>query len=89
MKSGMIMNWHGGKGSHDGPDSTPGDGGPGEAAAVIGDAIADLALLARRHGHQTLSFLLDMARMEANDLVLRCRKVADHNGRRRRLAPRR
>jgi hypothetical protein len=45
------------------------DGGPGEAAAFIGDTIADLAVLARRHGYQTLGFLLDMAQMEADDIV--------------------
>jgi hypothetical protein len=63
------MSRHDVKGHHDRSDSTAMDGGPGEAAAFIGDTIADLAVLARRHGHQTLSFLLDMARMEADDIV--------------------
>lgn len=71
------MNWHGVKSSHDRPDSMPGDGGPGEAAAFINDAVADLAVLARRHGHQTLGFLLDMAQMEAADIARRHYKAAD------------
>jgi hypothetical protein len=63
------MNWHKVKDSHDRPDSVGGDGGPGEAAAFISEAITDLALLARRHGHQTLGFLLDMAQMEADEIA--------------------
>ena len=58
----------------DRPDPAARDGGPGEAAAFISEAIADLALLARRHGHGTLGFLLDMAQMEADDLAQRHRR---------------
>jgi hypothetical protein len=65
----MVMSWRGVKSSHDRPDTEPGDGGPGEAAAFISDAVPDLAVLARRHGHQTLGFLLDMAQMEADDIA--------------------
>lgn len=72
------MNWHNVKDSYDQPDSIGGDGGPNEAAAFISDAIVDLTALARRHGHQTLGFLLDMAQMEADDLARRHHKAADH-----------
>jgi hypothetical protein len=65
------MHRHGVKRSHDQPDSAPGDGGPGEAAAFISGAVAELAVLARRHGHDALGFLLDMAQMEAGDIARR------------------
>ena len=71
------MNWRGAKRSQDQPKAVSHDGGPGEAAAFIGNAIADLALLARRHGHETLCFLLDMAQMEADDLARRHHKPPD------------
>ncbi len=45
------------------------DGGPGEAAALIAEAVADLARLARRHKLDVLGFLLDMSLMEAKDIV--------------------
>ncbi len=32
-------------------------------------AVADLGLIARRHGLDTLGFLLDKAQMEAEDIV--------------------
>jgi hypothetical protein len=63
------MATHGEKARHDWADSAPGDGGPGEAALFISEALADLAILARRHGHQTLGFLLDMAQMEADEIA--------------------
>lgn len=47
----------------------PGDGGPDEAARYLAGAVADLALIARRHGLDTLGFLLDMAQLEAEDIV--------------------
>jgi len=46
-----------------------GDGGPGEAAAFVAENVVELALLARRHGLETLAFLLDMAKLEADELV--------------------
>ncbi|EAQ35535.1 hypothetical protein NB311A_17204 [Nitrobacter sp. Nb-311A] len=46
-----------------------GDGGPNEAARYLAGAVANLALIARRHGLDTLCFLLDMAQMEAEDIV--------------------
>jgi hypothetical protein len=45
------------------------DGGPQEAASFIAEQLADLAHLARRHGHDTLGLLLDMALMEAQEIV--------------------
>ncbi len=50
------------------PKSTR-DGGPDEAASHIAEAVKDLAILARRHKHDTLGFLLDMALMEAEEIV--------------------
>lgn len=44
------------------------DGGPEEAASFIAEQLADLAQLARRHGHGTLGLLLDMALMEAQEV---------------------
>ena len=46
-----------------------GDGGPDEAARYLVTAVADLGVIARRHGLDTLGFLLDMAQMEAEDIV--------------------
>jgi hypothetical protein len=45
-----------------------GDGGPEEAASFIAEQVADLAQLARRHGHDTLGQLLEMALMEAQEI---------------------
>jgi hypothetical protein len=45
------------------------DGGPGEAAGFIAEAVADLAQLARRHKLDVLGFLLDMSLMEAQEIV--------------------
>jgi hypothetical protein len=45
------------------------DGGPGEAAGYIAEQVADLARIARRHKHDTLGFLLDMALMEAQEII--------------------
>lgn len=50
-------------------DPPPGDGGPDEAARYLAGAVADLALIARRHGLDTLGYLLDMAQLEAEDIV--------------------
>ena len=45
------------------------DGGPGEAASYIAEQVAELARVARRHKHDTLGFLLDMALMEAQEII--------------------
>ncbi len=46
-----------------------GDGGPLEAASFIAENILELAAVARRHRLETLGFLLDMAQLEADELV--------------------
>jgi hypothetical protein len=57
-------------GSHRSPgDDPPGEGGPEEAARYIKSALADLSQMARRHGHDMLGYLLDMAHMEAEEIV--------------------
>ena len=52
------------RGRKSGADEPAGDGGADEAARYLATAIADLGLIARRHGLDTLGFLLDMAQME-------------------------
>lgn len=47
----------------------PRDGGPGEAADYVAAVVVDLAVIAQRHGLETLSFLLDMAKMEAEEIA--------------------
>jgi len=47
----------------------PQQSGRAEAATYIADLTADLASMARRHGLGTLGYLLDMARMEAENLA--------------------
>ena len=64
--------------SSPGNDATPRggsarSGGPDEAALYIKSAIADLSHMARRHGHDMLGYLLDMAQMEADEIVRRRR----------------
>jgi hypothetical protein len=49
----------------------PRDGGPDEAALYIKAVIVDLSKMARRHGHDMLGYLLDMAQMEADQIVRR------------------
>jgi hypothetical protein len=46
-----------------------GDGGPDEAARYLAASVADLGLIARRHGLDTLGYLLDMAQLEAEEIV--------------------
>ena len=50
-------------------DEPAGDGGPDEAARFIASAVSELAPMTRRHGLETLAHLLDMAQMEADELV--------------------
>ena len=45
------------------------DGGPLEAATYVAETLADLKLISRRHGLATLTYLLDLAHMEAEDVV--------------------
>ncbi len=40
---------------------------PAEAASYIANLSADLAAIARRHGFDALGYILDMARLEAEN----------------------
>lgn len=51
------------------PDEVVRDGGAAEAASFVAEAVADLALVARRHRLDHLGYLLDMARLEAEEFV--------------------
>src|SRR5438067_1541838 len=44
---------------------------PEEAAAYVAGLMAELAILVRRHHLDTLGYLLDMARLEAEEIVQR------------------
>jgi len=46
-----------------------GDGGRDEAAHYLVEAVSDLGRIARRHGLDTLGFLLYMAQMESEEIV--------------------
>ena len=46
-----------------------GEGGAEEAARYVAATVSDLGHIARRHRLDTLSFLLDMAQMEAEEIV--------------------
>jgi hypothetical protein len=66
------------RGHDTGGDEPAGDGGPDEAARYLATAVADLGLIARRHGLETLGYLLDMAQLEAEEIV-RLRAARDRN----------
>jgi hypothetical protein len=51
------------------PPEPAGDGGPLEAASFIAETVQELAAVARRHRLDTLGYLLDMAQLEADELV--------------------
>jgi hypothetical protein len=62
------------------PDDQPqGDGGPEEAALYIKSAVRDLSRMARRHRHDMLAYLLDMAHLETEEILRLCdlRKPSD------------
>jgi hypothetical protein len=48
-------------------DRIPGDGDREAAAAYVAELSADLAVIARRCGLDALSYILDMARLEAEN----------------------
>jgi hypothetical protein len=66
------------RGHKSGGGEPAGDGGPDEAACFLAAAVADLGLIARRHGLDTLGYLLDMAQMEAEEIV-RLRAARDRS----------
>lgn len=45
------------------------DGGPAEAAAFVACALVDLERVSRRHQLDTLTYLLELAHLEADDIV--------------------
>ena len=51
------------------------DGGPTEAASFVAEQVVTLAQIARRHKHDTLGLLLDMALMEAKEIVRRSKRA--------------
>jgi hypothetical protein len=61
-----------------GAQNAPGDGGPLEAAAFIAETVIELTELAHRHRLGTLAYLLDMARMEAEEYVRASRASPSH-----------
>lgn len=42
---------------------------PAQAAAYIAELSADLSKMARNHGHDALGYILDMARLEAQNIT--------------------
>ncbi|MET0967762.1 MAG: hypothetical protein ABWY18_01060 [Tardiphaga sp.] len=58
----------------------PRDGGPDEAAHYIRGSVLELSRMARRHGHDLLAYLLDMAHLEAEE-ILRMRAPRKPSGR--------
>jgi hypothetical protein len=63
---------------HSRTDEPPGEGGSEEAANFIAETVASLTRLARRHDLDLLTYLLAMARLEAEEQVkiLRRRKLS-------------
>lgn len=60
--------------------SAQGGGGPDEAALYIKGSVSELSQMARRHGHDVLAYLLDMAHLEA-EAILRQRAPRKPSGR--------
>lgn len=54
---------------HPPPQSGDGEGGSSEAAAFIASALSDLTQVSRRHRLDTLTYLLELARLEADDAM--------------------
>ncbi len=59
-------------------DGEPRDGGPQEAAHYIKGALEDLGRVARRHGHDMLGYLIDMAHLETDEILQRGRRRSSH-----------
>jgi hypothetical protein len=57
-----------------------GEGGPEEAALYIKSTVLDLSRMARRHRHELLAYLLDMAHLETEE-ILRLRGLRKPSGR--------
>jgi len=73
---GRRTRTHQGGGRRPRSDEPAGEGGPDEAAALIAEAVAELAGLARRHKLDMLGFLLGMTQLEAEEhLRLRSKRT--------------
>ncbi|HEY4775399.1 MAG TPA: hypothetical protein VIH40_11325 [Xanthobacteraceae bacterium] len=59
-------------------DQRPGPCERTAAAAYVAELSSDLARLARRHGLDTLSFILEMARLEAETAAQQSQVEAAH-----------
>ena len=55
-------------------------GNPEQAAAYVAGITAELAGLVRRHHLDTLGYLLDMARLEAEEIVQRGERAPGRGG---------
>ena len=58
-------------------DRTHGDGGQREAAGFIAETLTNLSTIARNHRLDVLGYLLDMAQLEANEVL---RRTSQHGG---------
>ena len=56
-------------------DCIPRDGGPLEAAGYVSQAVGELSQLARAHRLGMLAYLLDMAKLEADETLRRARRA--------------
>jgi hypothetical protein len=56
------------------PEQRSEGGGAEEAAAFIAETLLNLTVICHRHRFETLGYLLDMARMEADGLMRTHRK---------------
>ena len=56
------------------PEQRSGDSGAEEAAAFVAETLLNLTVICHRHRFETLGYLLDMARMEADGLMRTHRK---------------
>lgn len=72
------MSQRGARWSFGDPLPAEGTGSPLEAAGFIAASVGELAQMARRHHLETLGFLLDMALLEAED-VIRTRQMQAKN----------
>lgn len=57
------------RGANAEPNAPRDDGGPDEAARFLQGMIADLSQIARKHRYVMLSYLLDMAQLEVDEIV--------------------
>lgn len=63
-----------------GPLPDQGEGDPLEAAGFVAEWVGHLGQIARRHHLETLGFLLDMALVEAEDVIRAQQERPNHRG---------